>query len=264
MIVSNISRVRATMLEAQVLVRLKTSAVCLAALACCGLAQAATVQQLGGEVRVVRASPAGEAAPKTLRNGERLAEGDALLTSAGAEVFVRMDDGGALAVRENSRVQFQELKLRYRGKDAVPEGLRGQTLKLTVGALRYVTGVVGKARPQSIRFATPTATIGIRGTDLDLVVREVADVDILPGTYVQVNAGGVVLEALAARATAPAAEASAPAAESAGLNLGANEAGFVGEPVLARGFGGRASASIRKLQPPAEVFKRSKLDQLFR
>jgi hypothetical protein len=234
------------------------SAAVVAACALWAHAQAATVAQVRGDVRIERS---GGQPAQALRRGQRLAAGDALVTPAGAEVFVRMDDGGALAIREGSRLQFDELPKRFRAQTP-PQDLRGQSIKLTIGALRYVTGMVGKRRPEAIRFTTPTATIGIRGTDLDVVVREVTDVDILPGTYVQVNSGGVVVQSVAAQ---PSAETpTTDIVDALSLALGANESGFVGEPLLARG-GRRASASVRKLEArDAPVFKRSNLDRLFR
>jgi hypothetical protein len=33
------------------------------------------------------------------------------------------------------------------------------------GTARVVTGLIGKHAPESVRFYTPTATIGIRGTE---------------------------------------------------------------------------------------------------
>jgi hypothetical protein len=236
------------------LVSLMTAACCLA---WSSAALAASVSQARGDVRVERAGSS--SGGTVLRSGQRLAEGDTLVTGQGGEVFLRMDDGGALAVRENSRVLFAQLRLRARGAGAVPQEERGQVLRMTVGALRYVTGLVGKRRPAAIGFSTPTATVGIRGTDLDVVVREVADVDILPGTYVQVNSGGVVMEStLAAQVPAPSATTTDPVQ----LTLSANEAGFVGEPIVERS--GRRSASSRKLAANNEVFKRSSIDQLFR
>jgi hypothetical protein len=41
-------------------------------------------------------------------------------------------------------------------------------VSLLKGTARALTGLIGKARPQNVGFKTPTATIGIRGTGLDI------------------------------------------------------------------------------------------------
>lgn len=44
------------------------------------------------------------------------------------------------------------------------------------GSLRFVTGLLGKMKPQSIAVYTPSTTIGVRGTDFIVTVEEIAEV----------------------------------------------------------------------------------------
>jgi len=46
-------------------------------------------------------------------------------------------------------------------------------VRVVKGTLRYVTGLIGKHAPEHQQVLTPTATIGIRGTDF--IVDVVAD-----------------------------------------------------------------------------------------
>jgi hypothetical protein len=38
-------------------------------------------------------------------------------------------------------------------------------ISLLKGTMRVVTGLIGKTAPDNVRFSTPSATIGIRGTE---------------------------------------------------------------------------------------------------
>jgi OmpA-OmpF porin, OOP family len=196
-------------------------------------AQGAVVQNLVGEAQYGRQ---GTVAAVTV--SQRLLEGDTVITPEGGSLILRFDDQSVLLVRERSRVKLQSLRMRG------PVSKQNQVFQVTVGGLRYITGLIGKRRPSAIRFLTPTATVGIRGTDLDLVVRDVADVDILPGTYVQVNTGAVQMRAIQEN-----------------LVLEANEAAFVGDPVVTRS--GRRIPTTKRLTqgaPGSDVFSRSALD----
>ena len=52
----------------------------------------------------------------------------------------------------------------YSYGEAAPESL---LLGLLKGGLRVATGLIGKRNPAAVSFSTPTATIGIRGTEFD-------------------------------------------------------------------------------------------------
>ena len=60
---------------------------------------------------------------------------------------------------------------------------------LAVGAFRYVTGALGGNRPEAVAISTSYATVGIRGTDIDMVHAEKDAGGNEAGTYVKVNQG---------------------------------------------------------------------------
>jgi OmpA-OmpF porin, OOP family len=198
----------------------------------CLLAQAATVQAVVGRVQVERAGRADTAAQQQV-----LRAGDVIVTQAGGSLVLKLDDGALLLVREQARVRLETLAAQASGDQPA------QVFRVTVGALRYVTGLIGKERPEAIRFITPTATVGIRGTDLDVVVRALSEADLLPGTYVKVNTGAVQLSS-----------------GTDNLDILASQAAFAGEPVVTRG--GRRQATTRRIEGSARVFQRSALDDL--
>jgi OmpA-OmpF porin, OOP family len=101
---------------------------------------------------------------------------------------------------------------------------------------------------QKVTFTTSTATIGIRGTDIEIVVSEEAVQDNNPGTYLKVNTGAAVLTAV----------------DGAAVDVTPGEVAYGGEPELnTRGAGGVRRAAARKVQTAGVgLFKPSGIDRL--
>lgn len=150
------------------------------ALATCSLAWAAgNVDTVIGEVSVLNR----DGQPRGVIKGSRIVEGETVLTGAGGEVLITTDDSGVLAVRPSSRLLIEQYKVNGNDSDSV-------VLYLLRGGLRSVTGWVSKTAPRNYRLATPTASVGIRGTDHEAaVVDEGNDA----GTWNQVTEGATVL-----------------------------------------------------------------------
>ena len=196
-------------------------------------AQAATVQAVIGRVQIERDGRADAAAQQ-----QTLRQGDVIITQSGGQLVLKLDDGALLLVRESARVRLEVLAAQAQADQPA------QAFRLVVGGLRFVTGLIGKQQPASIRILTPTATVGIRGTDLDVLVRETALVDVLPGTYVQVNSGAVVLTA-----------------GDENVELAPTQTGFAGEPVITRS--GQRQVTLRRVESTAPgLFPRGSLDEL--
>lgn len=100
-------------------------------------------------------------APRTLGRGQGLKEGDRITTADGATAIVRLSDGTRMTVRPSSELVLQQV--RY------SEGAADNSLVLNMlrGGLRAITGLIAKGSPDAARLQTPTATVGIRGTDFD-------------------------------------------------------------------------------------------------
>lgn len=116
---------------------------------------AATVQTVSGDVRV-------ETAGKQVALGanQRVDSGATVHTGTNGRVMLRFDDGQMTALNPDTSFRVDE----YRFDAAKPEA-GSVTVSLLKGALRMVTGLIGARSPERFAMKTPTATIGIRGTD---------------------------------------------------------------------------------------------------
>ena len=90
---------------------------------------------------------------------------DAIRTTAG-KVGIRFEDNTTVQVNENSRLVIDDFV--YDPK------ARGGKLAVNVasGTVRYASGQIAKNNPQNVAVNTPTATIGVRGTDFTATVDE--------------------------------------------------------------------------------------------
>lgn len=146
---------------------------------------AGNISRLDGNATIT--SPSGD---KAAAVGAEVNEGDRITTHNAAELVVKMADGGVLAVRPNSQIVID--RFRYDSKGRADD--QGFLVKLLVGGLRSVTGAIGKINPKGVRFITPTATVGIRGTDFEMTVLEADVPEASAGTYNRVFEGRTFLE----------------------------------------------------------------------
>jgi chorismate mutase len=114
--------------------------------------------------------------------GDVLNEGDFVLTGDASEALITMGDSGFIAVRANSRMQILSYKADGGDDD---NGI----FKLVAGGMRSVTGWIGKYNRKAYQIQTPTATIGIRGTDHETRYLPPGSADGPAGTYDKVFAG---------------------------------------------------------------------------
>lgn len=122
------------------------------------------VQFISGDVQAV--DSAGRVYP--LKKGDAINEGDTLTSAKTATAQIKMEDGGFIAVRADTKMKFDSFK--FGGKE---DGKGDSSLfSLLRGGFRAVTGLIGRVHKESYRVNTPTATIGIRGTDYETVIIE--------------------------------------------------------------------------------------------
>ena len=123
-------------------------------------------------------------------------EGDRITTERGAEVVLRMKDGAVIAVRPSSSIEITNYRFDKSDSD-------NSVINLFRGALRKVTGLIGKNNKDNVSVRTATATIGVRGTDFEAVfIDEESRADAQSsggkadelGTYSKVYSGGTFLE----------------------------------------------------------------------
>lgn len=147
-------------------------------------AAAGYFQFISGDVRVVGL----DGRERTARKGDEINEKESVLTGRGGSAQLRMEDGGILAVRAETSLRVEEYK--YSGK---ADGSEKSLFSLLKGGFRAITGVIGRVNKENYGIRTPSATIGIRGTDHETVHLSVAMPNLPVGTYNKVNVGATTV-----------------------------------------------------------------------
>ena len=148
----------------------------------------AVVWRLSGDVSATMGA-AGK--PRKLRQGDPVLVGETLRAAASAEAVLRTEDAGWIAVRPGAVFVAERFVADGRASDEF-------VVRIVTGALRMITGWIGHSNRDGHRVTTPTATIGIRGTDHEPYVMTLELGEALgqtAGTYDKVNRGGTTLEA---------------------------------------------------------------------
>jgi hypothetical protein len=144
---------------------------------------AGTIELIEGEVRVFDTART----PRRVAKGDKVYEGESIVTGRDGEVHLSMEDSGFIGVRPDTRMRFTKYQANGEATDTSVIGL----LK---GAVRSVTGWIGKNNASAYEIRTPTATIGVRGTDHETLVIPQGQGNSDAGTYDKVNIGGTTLQ----------------------------------------------------------------------
>jgi hypothetical protein len=145
----------------------------------------ATVLRVRGEVVAT-----GGGKERALREGDAVHVGERVRAPALAEAVLKTEDAGFLAIRPNTDFVAE----RYAAEDKPTDNF---TVRLFTGSLRLVTGWLGRTNRAGSKVVTPTATIGIRGTDHEpyvLSAELATSTSSREGTYDKVNRGGTTME----------------------------------------------------------------------
>jgi hypothetical protein len=96
---------------------------------------------------------------RPLTKGTELDSGDTIRTDAAGRAQIRFSDGSYVSLQPNTEFSIKDYN--FEGKtDGSERGIFG----LAKGAMRTVTGLIGRVNRNRYQIATPTATVGIRGT----------------------------------------------------------------------------------------------------
>ena len=156
-------------------------------------AAAGTVTQVLGRVTVASA----DGNIRKIKKGTGIDEGATINTGSGSFAKIKFEDGGSIFLRPSTRFRVDAFE-NSGGKKKEEKSF----FSLLKGGLRFVTGLIAKRNRNAYRVNTPTATIGIRGTDGALLL----DGD---GVHLRVFDGEVVIT------TATGAQLSTPAGKAA-------------------------------------------------
>jgi hypothetical protein len=92
--------------------------------------------------------------------GTQVQDKDVLRTGGASNLQVRFEDDSYVSLRESSELRVDQFN--FAGGAGAGESAVFSLLK---GGLRAVTGLIGRVNHDNYKMVTPTATIGIRGTD---------------------------------------------------------------------------------------------------
>ncbi len=119
---------------------------------------AARVVQLTGEAVAINTARAS----RTLAVGGALFEGEDVRTGAGSTVVLGFRDQSKVSVNPNTTLRINSFSF------GQPQKADNVSLGLLRGGIRSVTGLIGKASPESAKIQTLTSTLGVRGTGMDI------------------------------------------------------------------------------------------------
>lgn len=150
-----------------------------------------------GEVVEVRGNPVAtdlNGRRRVLQRQDRIHSGDTIEGADGGSTRVMMNDGAEIVLRPYSTIAIEQYEFRERDP-----GASRSVIRLLKGALRMITGLIGRENPGGFRVDTTVATIGVRGTDFGVRVCGNAGCPVDgaptlgPGAYAGVLDGSVAL-----------------------------------------------------------------------
>lgn len=92
------------------------------------------------------------------KNSEKIFNGDILRTGADGSMGVIFKDDTLISLGPNSELIIEEFLF------SPAEGKLSIVTRMLRGTAAYLTGIIAKLSPESVRFETPVASVGIRGT----------------------------------------------------------------------------------------------------
>lgn len=131
----------------------------------------AIAQQVGSVVRVVQGATlerSGQAV--SLRVGQSVESGDVISTDRRGQVQLLFNDDTRIAVGPNSSMAVDDIRFKQNGK------ARKFAVSAVAGGFRFLSGTSARS---AYAISTPTATMGIRGTAFDFVVRNTDGTDLV-------------------------------------------------------------------------------------
>lgn len=125
--------------------------------------------------------------PRVPDRGTVVFSGEVVTTEENSEAMITSMDGARMTLRAKSRLEMTD----YRYDQSNNTG--SFITSLLRGSVRMISGLIGKTQPRNHQVITSTATVGIRGTDFEVVVAETDTDDMRAGTYDHVFDGETYL-----------------------------------------------------------------------
>lgn len=122
-----------------------------------GPAAAADPQSIGAVARLqAQASATRDGTTRPLTVSQSIFTNDLLRTGPDARLELRLSDASVLTLGENAELAIE---------DFANEMLDSRMRFRVAGPFRFISGIIPRRNREGVRFATPHATIGIRGTE---------------------------------------------------------------------------------------------------
>lgn len=115
--------------------------------------RAGTFKQVQGEVRLGRDDG------RPARPGEPVRAGERIRTGKDGAASIVLKDGTVMVLGPDSTADLSQ----YRFDTTTQEG--SLLVELLQGSVRMVTGLLARVNPERFKIKTPTAVVGVRGTD---------------------------------------------------------------------------------------------------
>jgi hypothetical protein len=146
---------------------------------------AAVVTNLNGTLAAMKA----DGSTRILSLHSNVESGDTLSTQAGTFARIKFTDGGEVVLRPNT-----VFKVNAYGYEQDKPQQDSFFVSLLKGGARFVSGLVGKrGNRDAYNLKTPTATIGIRGTDYAVLTCQGDCQNLKDGTYTDTYEGTISL-----------------------------------------------------------------------
>lgn len=120
-----------------------------------------SIKTVKGNASIIRSSK-----PVAVMLGTRVYRNDTLKTGANGSLAMVFRDDTLLSIGPDSEIVVNEFLY------SPAEGKLSLITRMLKGTAAYVSGIIGKLAPESIRFETPVATIGLRGTRFAVRIEE--------------------------------------------------------------------------------------------
>ena len=121
--------------------------------------EAGTMTRVSGKATVTSL----ENATREAKANDPVSVGEIVTTDTGAEVLIRFKDNSTMIVRSASKLKISQFRFEKKATDT------SQTSLLS-GTLRAVSGQIAKAQQSNVKYDAGAATIGIRGTDIEVAI----------------------------------------------------------------------------------------------
>lgn len=95
----------------------------------------------------------------TLQRGDEVGEGYRVTTGSNARLVLRMNEGSVITLGADTTLELSGWRYQEGGQN------NAGRLTLVEGVFRFVTGLITRQPDPQLSVATPSGTIGIRGTD---------------------------------------------------------------------------------------------------